>query len=176
MRKIQFSALAVISVAIFVGTATAQRKAPRKPVRKKPPVTKIVLPVLDVRVGREKVDNQLENINRFVDLLGPIAIGIESLDASNKTKRLPQATIAKNEANKEKVIEAIRNLKAGLATLESDFRTKPALQRYLTNIQGITDLAAQSEDSAIAGKFVAAKDPLRAAAEKLTDTLAVIPR
>lgn len=30
--------------------------------------------------------------------------------------------------------------------------------------------------TAIAGRFVAAKDPLRAAALKLTDTLAVMPR
>jgi hypothetical protein len=62
-----------------------------------------------------------------------------------------------------------------LTDLESDFRTKPALQKYLASIQGITDLAGQAEDAAIAGKFVSAKDPLRDVAQKLTDTLKVMP-
>jgi len=45
----------------------------------------------------------------------------------------------------------------------------------LPTIQGITDLCSQSEDSAIAGKFVAAKEPLRAISKKLSDTLALMP-
>lgn len=176
MRKIQFAAIALISTALFAGAAYAQNKTKRKPVTKKPPVTKTVVPLLEVRVAREKVDTQLENVNRFVDVLGPIAQAIETLDASNATKRLPQPTIDKNEVNKKKVIEAIRNLKTGLSTLESEFRTKSVLKKYLLNIQGITDLAAQTEDLAIAGKFVAAKEPLRDVAQKLTDTLATMPR
>ena len=62
------------------------------------------------------------------------------------------------------------------ADRETEFRTKPVLQKYLPSIDGITDLSAASEDSAIAGKFVAAKDPLRDISKKLADTLAVLPR
>ena len=175
MRKIQFAVMVVISITFFTGVAIAQKPTRKKPATKKP-ITKTVVPPLDVRVAREKVDTQLENVNRFVDVLGPIAQAIESLDDSNAIKRLPQPTIDKNETNKKKVIQAIRNLRAGLSALESEFRTKTALQKYLPNIQGITDLAAQAEDSAIAGKFVAAKVPLRDVAQKLTDTLATMPR
>jgi len=175
MRHIKFAAAIVIALTLLAGAATAQKKPVKKPAPKKPPVTKTVVPPLDVRVAREKVDTQLANVNRFVDVLGPIAQAIETLDASNAVKKLPPETVAKNDANKAKVIEAIRNLKAGLATLESEFRTKTSLAKYLPSIQGITDLAAQSEDSAIAGKFVAAKEPLRDVAKKLTDTLAAMP-
>jgi hypothetical protein len=59
--------------------------------------------------------------------------------------------------------------------LETDFRTKPQLSQYLPKIQGIGTLCGQSEDSAIAGRFVASKDPLRQIAQRLNDALAVLP-
>lgn len=74
------------------------------------------------------------------------------------------------------MVGAIRNLKIGISQLESEFRTKASLAKYLPQISGMTDLMAQAEDLAIAGKFVASKDPLRGVAGKLTDTLGVMPR
>ncbi len=174
MKHFRLAATVLLAFTLFAVAADAQRKPVRKTPVKKPPVT--VVPPLDVRAAREKVDNQLANVNKFIDVLGPIAQAIELLDESGKTKTLPKATVDKNEANKQKVIAAIRNLKAGLTDLESEFRTKPVLQKYLPNIQGITDLASQSEDLAIAGKFVASKEPLRGIALKLTDTLKVLPQ
>ncbi len=176
MRHLKAAVLAIVSLALFAGAADAQKKPVKKPVAKKPTAAKVTVPPLDVRAAREKVDVQLANVTRFIDVLGPIAQGIEDLDASAKTKRLPKATLDQNEVNKQKVIAAIRNLRDALATLESEFRTKPILAKYLPSIQGITDLGSQSEDTAIAGRFVAAKDPLRDAAQKLTDTLAVLPK
>ena len=176
MKNLQSIVFGLLTFALLTGAADAQRrKTTRKPAAKKPVATKVVVPPLEVRVAREKVDNQLANVNKFIDVLGPIALGIEQLDQQAKARPLARAAADTNEANKQKVVEAIRNLKAGLATLESDFRIKPDLKKYLLTIQGITDLAAQSEDSALAGKFVAAKEPLRAVAKKLTDTLAALP-
>ena len=63
-----------------------------------------------------------------------------------------------------------------LNSLESEFRTKPLLAKYLPTVQGISDLGARSEDSASAGQFVSAKDPLREVVKKLTDALAAMPR
>jgi len=60
--------------------------------------------------------------------------------------------------------------------LESDFRTKSALQKYRIKVLGVTDLASEAENLAIAGKFVAFKQPLLDVSMKLTDTLAVMPR
>lgn len=167
-----------MAIAIFAGAATAQKKPAKKRATSKKPTpssTTKTVPPLEVRAAREKVEVQVANVTRFVDVMGPIVQSIETLDQSAKTKKLPKATIDKNEATKLKVIEAIQNLKAGLSSLESEFRTKPLLQKYLVSIEGITDLAARSEDTALAGKYVASKEPLRDALKKLTDTLAAMP-
>jgi uncharacterized phage infection (PIP) family protein YhgE len=174
MKVVRYTGLVMLLALMFGVTASAQRKPAKKPANKAT-ASKSTIPPLDVRVAREKVSNQLDNVSRFVDLLGPIAQSIESLDESAKATPLSSAANDRNEANKQKVIAAIRNLRAGLSDLESDFRTKPNLQRYRAGLDGITDLAAQSEDSAIAGHFVASKEPLRTAAQKLTDTLKILP-
>lgn len=159
----------------FAATATAQKTRPRKAQPAKPPVSRTVAP-LDVRTAREKVDIQRSNTSRFIDVLGPIAQEIENTSQEAKRRNLPLATVERNEQNKRRVIAAIRNLRVGIATLESDFRTRSNLRRYLPTLEGVTDLVASSEDLALAGKFVAAKEPLRDVLKKLTDTLNVMPR
>lgn len=176
-REFRITAVALAALLAVTGTASAQKKSTKKTPSKKTtpaPATKIVAP-LDVRAAREKVEVQHDNVNLFVDKLGPIVQSIETLDESARTKRLPQASIDRNEQTKKSVVAAIRNLKQGLSNLESEFRTKTALQQYLPRIEGITDLVSRSEDSALAGKFVASKEPLREVVKKLNDTLTALP-
>lgn len=159
----------------FVVAASAQKTRPRRAEPSKPPTSKTV-PPLYVRTAREKVEIQRSNTSRFIDVLGPIAQEIENTSEAAKRQTLPRTTVDKNEQNKKRVITAIRNLRVGIANLESEFRTRSSLRRYLSTIQGATDLVASSEDLALAGKFVAAKDPLRDVLKKLTDTLNVMPK
>lgn len=166
----------LLAFALFSIVADAQKKPVRKAPVKKAPAPTTVVPPLDVRAAREKVEVQLGDVNVFIDKLALVAQNLETADADAKAGRLSAATAEKVEGYKKSFIESIRNIKAGLSTLESEFRTKTVLQKYLPTIQGITDLAATAEDSAIAGKFVAAKDPLREITKKLTDTLAVLPK
>jgi hypothetical protein len=107
--------------------------------------------------------------------MGPIAVTLESMDRDAAARRLSGQKLAEHEQNKKDVVAAFAAMRATLVSLESDFRTKPQLSQYLSKIEGISTLAAVAEDSAIAGKFVAAKDPLRQVALKLNDTLAVLP-
>lgn len=176
MKGLNSIAVAVLAAAIFTGSAAAQKKSTtKKPVVKKTaPVA--VIPPLDVRAAREKVDVQLSNVNAFLNLFAPIAQSIETADSDARAGRLSRPTIAKVEASKARLVQSIRDLRTGLSNLETEFRTKPALQKYLPGIQGVTDLATQAEDLAIAGRFVAAKAPLRDAVRKLTDILAILPR
>jgi hypothetical protein len=164
-----------VFLAFMTLTVIADAQKPKRPVPRPTPTPKSVVSA-DVIAAREKVSNQLSNVNVFVDRFGPIAQSIEDQDKEAQTKKVSKAKLAANDANKQKVIQAIRNLRTGLIGLETDFRTKPALQKYLLQIQGIGDLAYKSEDSAIAGKFVASKDPLRSIAQKLSDTMAVLPK
>jgi hypothetical protein len=172
MKITRYLLLAFAVTAVFTMAAQAQTK---KPVRKTTPVKASTLPPLDVRAARVKVDNQLANVRAFADRLGPIAQAIEALEAEAKTKKLSKQSLDKNAADKQKVIAAIRGLRDGMMKLEAEFKTKVVLKKYLPTLQGISDLATQSETSAIAGKLVAANTPLRSIQQKLTDTLAAMP-
>lgn len=175
MKQLKTIISAVLLLTVFVAAAEAQKKTAKKTSVKNGSSVKTI-PPLEVRTAREKAETQRDNVNFWIDKLGPVAASIESLDAVYATKRPTAATFAKQEENKKKFVAMLRNLRDDLAMLESEFRTKPALRKYLVNIDGVTDSAMHAEDLAIAGKFIASKQPLREASKKLTDALAVIPR
>jgi len=173
MRVARFLVVLSILPLTFVLTASAQKT--RKPVPRPTPTPykSTVNPV--VSAAKEQVGNQLYNVNVFIDKMGPIAVVVENADKEASAGRLKKEARDANEINKKKIVAAIRGLRDGLMALETDFRTKPLLAQYLPKLQGISTLSAQSEDDAIAGQFVAAKDPLRQIALKLNDTLAIMP-
>lgn len=176
MKIILFTTLFVLSLSTFAITGEAQRT--RKPTPKatpKPTPVKTTPTNAVVSSAKQQVSNQLHNVNVFVDKIGPIALTLEAMDRDAMSRRLTGQKLAEHEKNKKDVVSAFAALRTALVTLESDFRTKPQLGAYLSKVQGISGLAASAEDSAIAGKFVAAKDPLREVALKLNDTLAVLP-
>jgi hypothetical protein len=175
MKQLKSIISGVLLLAVFAAAADAQKKTTKKTAVKNASAVKTI-PPLDVRTAREKTETQRDNVNFWIDKLGPIAESLESLDAAYAKKRPTAAALAKQEDNKKKFVAMLRNLRDDLGMLESDFRTKPALRKYLANVDGVSNFAAQAEDSAIAGKFVASKQPLREASKKLTDALAVIPR
>lgn len=173
MKITRYLFLALAATLLLSFGAYGQSK--KKPVKRTTAPKASTLPPLDVRAARVKVSNQLANVSLFTERLGPIAQAIETLDAESKTKQLNKESVDKNTADKQKVIAAIRGLREGMVKLESEFRVKAALKKYLPTIQGISDLAGQAESSAIAGKFVAANAPLRTLQQKLNDTLAAMP-
>ncbi len=171
MKIIRSAILIALSLMVLGVSAEAQRT--RRPA-KRTPVPKVVktpAPAFgDLKVAREKVANQIENLSKFRAILGPVGKSIEDFEREAKSKKLSKAAFDANELNKRKVIQAIRNLRAGLAALEVDFRTKAPLSRYLVNIQGITELSARSEDLALAGRFTDAATPLSGIIDKLNTT------
>lgn len=172
MRTIKLAALVLISVAALGSAAAAQRKSTR-PAKKYPPTPRVVKSSAltpEMRAVREKVDNQIENVTRFQAILGPVAAGIEDFERNAKNKKMTKAEFDANELNKRKVMQAIRNLRAGLASLETDFRTKPELKKYLPNIQGITDISARCEQLGAAGQFAEAGRSLTPIIDKLNTT------
>ncbi|MCA1589186.1 MAG: hypothetical protein LC730_04660 [Acidobacteria bacterium] len=170
MKTIRIISILFLACGAFTVSAEAQRK---KPAPRKPPAR--VLPPLDVRAAREKVTVQRDNLNLFLDRLGPVTLSIEALDKQSKTRPLRKASHDLNERAKQNVVLGIRNFRTAMSNLETEFRTKPMLSKYMVNIQGITTLSQQSEDAAVAGRFVASREPLRTVLQKLSDTLAVMP-
>jgi len=177
MIRLKAIALVMVFAAIFAGTALAQKKTSARTTTAKSsaPKTTSTLPPLDVRAARVKVSNQASNVAQFINIMGPIAQSIEALDGEARTRKIAQASADANTTNKQKLLTAIKNMRAGIDSLETEFETKPALKVYLTKIQGISDLAAQSENLASTGKFVSSRDPWKAILQKLNDTLAAMP-
>ena len=175
MRTARFLTILSIFLLSFVVSTTAQRT--RRPVPRatpKPtPVRSTISPV--VSAAKQRVSNQLHNVSLFVDVMGPAAVTIENRDKDAAARRLKKEDVDANELNKRKLVAAIRGLRDGLVALETEFRTRPELAQYLAKIQGISTLCSRAEDDAIAGRFVASKEPLRQAALKLNETLAVLP-
>ncbi len=171
MKTIRLFLILLIATGFFAISADAQRRRTRP--APKPTPTPFVSG--DVKIAKEKVSNQISNVTKFIEVLGPIAADIERFDREARTKKPPRKEIDQNEANKRKVIQAIRNLRAGLTALETDFKTKPSLRKFLLKIEGIAGLSAQSENSALAGRFVESGKPLPTVVSKLSDTLAAMP-
>ena len=174
LLKLTFLSFAVLLT--FTASAEAQKK---KSTTRRTTATKTTptpaVSTLDVKDGANKVSIQIKNVSKFIYVLGGVASGFETADKEAKANKLSKAAIDKNNQDKQTVIATIRNLKAGLAELEVQFRTKPALKPYLLQIQGITDLTTQSEDLAIAGRFMDSGRALLLVVEKLSDTVTAMP-
>ena len=175
MKILQVLTVLILALAaVSVADAQKRRTTTKRTTTTAKP-TAATLPPLEVRAARVKVSNQLSNVSGFVARYGPIADNIEALDADAKARKAKQASIDANEAAKKKVVAAIHGLREGLNNLETEFRTKPDLKKYLLTIQGISQLASEAETTASAGRFVAAGTPLRSIQQKLSDTLNQMP-
>lgn len=150
----------------FSVSAQKRKPAPRKPV---------VNAKTEIKNGAEKVSIQLKNTAQFVYLLGGIARTIEDTDKDAKAGKLNKTIIDRNNQYKQVVIQSIKNLQTGIAALEIEFRTKPALKPYLVNIQGVTGVFGEAEELAENGQFTQSGKTILSVIEKLTDTLAAMP-
>lgn len=151
-----------------------RRRTPAKP-KPMPTTSAAIQSSTELRAGADKVSVQLKNVTKFLYTLGGIAVRIEDLDIEARSRPISRAAAETNEENKQKVMQAIRNLRAGISALEVEFRAKPVLGKYLLQMQGITDLSAQCEDLAAAGRYSEAGKPLLLLVERLSDTLAAMP-
>lgn len=176
LSKFTFLVLAVL-LTLAVSADAQRKRTTRKttPTKTTTTTTTMTTNALEIRQNAEKVSIQLKNVTTFIYKLGGIASAIEALDNDAKANKLSRAQLDKFIQQKQAVITSIRNLKAGLAELETQFRVKPAIKLYLLQAQGVTDLATQSEDLATAGRFTDSGRVLVAIVEKLADTLTAMP-
>lgn len=172
-------ALTVFLVLLSAAAANAQKR--RAPVRKstaRPAAASTstgATNLLEIRDGAAKVSTQIKNVTRFIYVLGGVARVIEDLDREIKAGKASRNANDLNAKNKQSVVNTIRGLRAGLAALEVEFRTRPGLRIYNINIQGIADLTGNAEDQAAGGQMTEAGKTLLLVVEKLSDTLAALP-
>jgi hypothetical protein len=167
----------VCLLGLSLSAAAQRRKTPARKTTSKATTTNVSTApnVLEIKDGAQKVSIQIKNVTKFIYVLGGVARVIEDLDKEIRAGKASRSANDLNARNKQDVVLTIRKLREGLAALEVEFRTKPALRNYLTNIQGISDMSGVAEDQAVGGQFTEAGRTLLAVVEKLSDTLAALP-
>jgi hypothetical protein len=165
----------LVLTGVFAVTASAQRTT-KKPVRK-PVTTTVVKPVVpaDVQSAKQTASNQLSNVSGYLKKFTPIAPTMDSLGSDERAGKLSKRAATDYGAAKRNVLIQIRDFKAGLTSLENDFRLKSSLLKYFPKLQGITDLSTSAEVSAQSGRFVAVKDALAGIVQRLNDTVIAMP-
>ncbi len=172
MKLIKTISFVAVLFTLFAIAADAQRR-PARPTAPKV-VTTNTTPTAaasDVRKATETVSNQIKNTTKFLFILGGVAKGIEDLDKDRNANKAARDANAKNKAD---LVQTIRNMRAGILALEVEFRTKDPLKKHLPLVAGMTNLVAECEDLAVAGRFSDSGKPLLALVEKLSDALAAL--
>jgi len=169
---------AAVLTCVFVLTFSANAQKRKSPVKKKKTTataTTTATASSEIKLGAEKVSTQIKNLSKFIYKLGDIARVTEDLDREIAAGRASSNAPSLNERNKRAVVTAVKDLRTGFAALEVEFRTKPALKNYVSQIQGISDMTGLAEDQASAGQLIDSGKTLLLVVEKLTDTLASLP-
>jgi hypothetical protein len=127
----------------------------------------------EIRVGREQIAAQIKVLNQFIYLFGSISKGIETAEQLNRDREQSSAAMSSDRIadNKVRLKGSIRNVRTGLAQLESSFRLNPVLQNYYSNVAGVAGLAQTAEAQAATGSFDQAGRSLIAVTNKLVDAL-----
>jgi len=170
---ITFIAILACLLGLTFSANAQKRKVTRK--RTRPATVAATFTTGEIKAGAEKVSTQIKNVTKFLYTLGSVAQVTESLNqeiTAGKASRNAPNLYAKN---KQAVVSSIRGIREGLAALEIEFRTKPALRTYLFKIQGISDMSGRAEDQASAGQLTDSGKTLLLVVEKLADTLTALP-
>ena len=175
MKTTKFLTLVILVLVAFAFSVQAQRRTTKKSTTAKTTAATTAAATAEIRAGAEKVSVQLNNVAKFNYFLGRIATGLEDMDAAARKSPLKEPTLSKHRTNRGAVVQGIRNLRAGLAALEVEFRTKPGLKRFEFQISGIADLVGQSEELAAGGQFTEGGRVLLQVIQKLSDTLVAMP-
>lgn len=178
MKKALMKSVVVLTCLLgvtFAANAQKRRSTGKRTTRAAATTTTTAAGSAELKAGAEKVSTQIKNVSKFIYNLGGVARVIEDLDKEIAARKASRNAPELNAKNKQAVVTTIRNLRAGLAALEIEFRTKPALKNYLFQIQGISDMSGVAEDQATAGQFTESGKTLLLVIEKLADTLAALP-
>ena len=159
----------------FTFSVNAQKRKTTSKKTKTATATTTSITNSEIKSGAEKVAIQIKNLSKFIYSLGDVARVTEDLDREIAAGKASRNAPALNAKNKQAIVTTIKNLRAGFAALEIEFRTKPALKPYLFQIQGISDMSGVAEDQASAGQLTESGKTLLVVIEKLTDTLAALP-
>ena len=156
----------------LAASASAQKKRPA-PRPAPTPVKQFV--TADERAAKQTTSNQLANLSGYLQRFTPMVQPLSDLATADKAGKLSKKASTDYNNARKKLLLQLNDFGVGLTNLETDFKTKPALAKYLLKIQGISDLSATAEDSASSGRYDAVREALKGIVQRLSDTVAAMP-
>jgi hypothetical protein len=165
LKRIILCMLALIVISPITLAQTRRRATTKKPAPAAPSKSVVV------KTGATQVANQLKNLTHYIYLLGGISKGLEAADAAAARNQASPDIIAQTAKNKQTVRASLRDIRAGLDKLETDFRASPELNRYYIRLAGSAAGAASAEDLAANNQFDRAGRTLLEVLNRLTDVL-----
>jgi len=172
MRIARILTILLIFLAGFTISVVAQRT--RRPgTRPTTPAKPFVS--ADERAAKQTASNQLSNLSGYLNKFAPLVQTMNDLARDEKAGKLSKRASTDFNNAKRKLLIQLSDFRVGLTSLETDFRTKPSLTKYLLKIQGITDLSASAQDSANADRYDGVREALKGIVQRLTDTVAAMP-
>src|SRR5262249_38734239 len=142
-----------LGVLVCLGGLTASASAQKKRPAPRPaptPVKQFV--TADERAAKQTASNQLANLSGYLQKFTPMVQPCSDLATADKAGKLSKKASTDYNNARKKLLLQLNDFGVGLTNLESDFKTKPALSKYLLKIQGISDLSSTAEDSASNGR------------------------
>jgi len=163
--------IGLLCVALLPATKISQTKKRGSTKRPRSTTSSAQKSAEAVREGATELANQIKNLTKFIYLLGGVAKGLEQADVAIRRREASPAIIESTEESKAKVRSTIRDVRAGLDKLETDFRANPALIPYYYKLAGVADGAAKAEQLAAANQFDQSGRTLLGVVNRLTDVL-----
>lgn len=173
MRIANLLTISLILIAGFGVSAQAQKT--KRPVPRPTPTPARPFVSPDVRTAKQTASNQFSNLSGYLNRFTPLVQTMNDLAAADRARKLSKRASTDFNNAKKKLIVQLSDFKVGLTNLETDFKTKPALGRYLPKIQGISDLSSTAVDSANSDRYDAVREALKGMVQRLSDTVAAMP-
>ena len=167
MKSARVLAIICLLLVSFLPPVSAGQRSRRAPAKRRPAATRSARRSSSgVAVARERVAEQIKLLTRFLYLFGRISNEIEASEEGARRAGEPMSN-----RNRRALIENLRNVRAGLEQLETDFRTTPELEPYYTRVAGVAARAAEAESQAAANQLDGAGRSLILVVNQLADAL-----
>ncbi len=170
MKSARVLAIICLLLLSFLPPVSAEQRSRRAPAKRRPAATRSTRRSSGAAVARERVAEQIKLLTRFLYLFGRISNEIEASEEGARRAGEPQSLPLSNR-NRLALIENLRNVRAGLEQLETDFRTTPELEPYYTRVAGVAARAAEAESQAAANQLDGAGRSLIMVVNQLADAL-----
>jgi hypothetical protein len=168
-RALVLILICLVFLSTMAPAQTRRRRAPKRSTSTAATNAATERQAAELQAGRARIATQIKTLTQFLYLLGGISKAIET--AEQATRNQQTLSPEQIQQTKNKVRESVRNLRAGLDTLETSFRSNPALAIYFPYISGVALIGETAETQVAAGRLDESGRTLIKAVGKLTDAL-----